>query len=58
MKNKTSLEISDPNLIIWQILYLILLIIILYFIFKFYNKLMTYLDRKIKYIDKKLEDKN
>lgn len=54
--NETTLEVYSSSLIIWQIVYVIILIIVLIFIFKLYKKLMLFLDKGIKYLDKKLED--
>ncbi len=44
------MEVNDFSigLFLWQIFYLLILIIVLYFIIKLYRKLMKYLDRKNK----------
>ncbi len=54
MENNTLID-SGFGFIIWTIINLILIIAVAYFAIKFYIKIMTYLDKSIKLMDKKLD---
>ncbi len=51
------MELNEINLfmIIWQIIIFVGIIFLLFFTIKFIKKLFTYLDLKIKYLNKKMD---
>ena len=52
--NKNTLIEADFGLLLWTFLSVTILILVVYFVIKFYKRVMTYLDKSIKLIDKKL----